>query len=386
LAHRQDAARGDVRVLEHVKRDNAIVGRGLGIIEDRAAVYYMGDEREASVQRDALAREIERILPSFAAVQYPGWLELLERFWRDAPRGAVLVLDELPSIVQSSPELPSILQKIVDRRGSQGTKLIVCGSSQRMMQGLVLDASAPLYGRAEEILKVEPLGLHTLKEAFGLTKPTDIVDRWAVWGGVPRYWELALDYEDHATAVRELVLDPMGVLHREPDRLLLDEVATISLSSSILAMIGQGCHRFSEIAGRVGQPTTALSRPLLRLVELGFVQRELPYGAEERDSKRSIYRLGDPLLRFVFRFVEPARSLLAESTQDPSRVLVGEAKRACTAGELPRLVADLRRRAALCPPLAGKNLTFAVWVLSLAGKPRDPGAILIDPKELIAAL
>ncbi len=119
----------------------------------------------------------------------------------------------------------------------------------------VLSAAAPLYGRAEEIVKVEPLGLGPLKTAFGLRKAADVVERWAVWGGVPRYWELALNYDDPMSALRELVLDPQGVLHREPEHLLLDEVSTISLSASILAMIGQGCHRFSEIAGRVGQPT-----------------------------------------------------------------------------------------------------------------------------------
>ncbi len=418
------------------------------VIEERPAVYYVGDEREAEVQRRSLAQEMERIVPSFAAVHYPGWLELFERFRRDAPKGTVVVLDELPSIVAGSPELPSVLQKLVDRAGSRGQKLVLCGSSQRMMQGLVLDATAPLYGRAEEIVKVEPLGLRPLKVAFGLRKAADVVERWAVWGGVPRYWELALDHEDQKAALRELVLDPQGVLHREPERLLRDEVSTLSLPASILAVIGQGCHRFSEIASRVGQPSTTLSRPLSRLVDLGFIEREIPFGAEERDSKRSLYKLSDSLLRFVYRFVEPARSRLAAGhdkevlahierdfpifvgeawetlarrsaaalpiggltwepasrywgkardgsaveldvlarSVDTSRILVGEVKRAAAAGELPRLVADLKRRAALCPALAGKELTFALWILSLTGKPRDVGAIIVDPNDVIAAL
>jgi hypothetical protein len=419
------------------------------VIEKRPSVYFMGDEREASVQRQALAREIDHLLPSFAAVHYPGWFELFERFWNEAPKGTVLVLDELPSMVAAAPELPSLLQKIADRRGKRGRKVILCGSSQRMMQGLVLDATAPLYGRAEEILKIEPLGVRTLKQAFRLRKPMDVLERWAVWGGVPRYWELALDYPNHATAVRELVLDPLGVLHREPERLLLDEVPVLSLSSSILAMIGQGCHRISEIGARLEQPATNLSRPLGRLVELGFVEREVPFSAGERDSKRSLYQLGDPLLRFVYRFVEPARSrlaaghcreveaviareqprflgeawemlarrsaaqlridgtawksasrywgkgsdgssieidVLATAAGDASRVLVGEAKLACTARELPRVVADLKHRASVCPPLMGKRLTFAVWVLSLSGKPGQLEAVVVDPHDVLDAL
>jgi AAA+ ATPase superfamily predicted ATPase len=43
----------------------------------------------------------------------------------------------------------------------------------------------------------------------------------------------------------------------------------------------------------------------------------MPFGASPRDSKRSRYRIGDPFLRFWFRFVEPNRSRL-ESRQAPA--------------------------------------------------------------------
>ena len=128
----------------------------------------------------------------------------------------------------------------------------------------------------------------------------------AVWGGVPRYWELAADHPSHAEAVRALLVDPLGILHREPERLLLDEMTDTTRAASILVLIGQGCHRISEIAGRLGHPATSLARPLGRLVELGFAAREVPFGASERDSKRSLYRIADPFLRTWFRFVEPA--------------------------------------------------------------------------------
>lgn len=47
-----------------------------------------------------------------------------------------------------------------------------------------------------------------------------------------------------------------------------------------------------------------------RLLELGLIRRDMPFGASPRDSKRSLYRIGDPFLRFWFRFVEPNRSRL----------------------------------------------------------------------------
>src|SRR6185436_9676038 len=98
-------------------------------------VYYVGDDREGSLQRASLATEIGRLLPVFERVTYPDWEALLARWWQGARSGMVLALDEFPSLVVVARELPSLLQKHLDRES--GIHLLLTGSSQRMMQGLV---------------------------------------------------------------------------------------------------------------------------------------------------------------------------------------------------------------------------------------------------------
>ena len=110
-------------------------------------LYWVGDESGPAIQRRYLAAALEAVLPGFAAVDYPDWYSLLDRLSRDARaarwRGP-LVLDELPYLVAQSPELPSVLQKWIDRERRQGgLVLAVAGSSQRMMHSAVLDATAP---------------------------------------------------------------------------------------------------------------------------------------------------------------------------------------------------------------------------------------------------
>lgn len=274
------------------------------------SVYFVGDDRESALQRAGLATEIGRTIEGFDRVTYPDWNALLGRWWNDAPPRSVLVLDELPSLVARSFELPSVLQKLIDRNETGTPHLIVAGSSQRMMQGLVMDRSAPLFGRAAEILEIRPLPAGWIETALEIGRAGDAVDAFAVWGGVPRYWELAADHPDLPSAVCSLVLDPLGVLHDEPRRLLLDDLRDTTQAASILSLIGSGCHRLSEIAGRLGKPATSLARPLQRLVEMSLVVRELPFGAPRRGSKRSLYHIADPFLRYWFRFVEPNRSRL----------------------------------------------------------------------------
>lgn len=276
----------------------------------RDSTYYVGDDREGPLQRAGLAREISLRVPGFEKVTYPDWEALLSRWLQDVSPGSILALDEFPTLVSAGKELPSLLQKMLDRYDGKPFKLLLCGSSQRMMQGLVLDRTAPLYGRATEIMKLSALPAGWVSTALKIRKPAEAVKSYAVWGGVPRYWELAKDFPNRTSAISSLILSPLGVLHEEPGRLLLDDLRDLTQSSSILAMIGQGCHRLSEIAGRLGKPPTSLSRPLQRLLELDILRREVPFGVPARSSKRTLYRITDPFLRFWFRFLEPNRSRL----------------------------------------------------------------------------
>jgi AAA+ ATPase superfamily predicted ATPase len=115
--------------------------------------------------------------------------------------------------------------------------------------------------------------------------------------------------------VEHLVLDPKGPLHREPDRLLLEEVPSALEVRPVLDAIGGGSHRVSEIAGRLGRPATSLSRPLERLLELGLAAREVPFGESPKASRRSLYRIADPFTRLWFRVVAPHRAQLVSSAR-----------------------------------------------------------------------
>lgn len=280
------------------------------VLRPERSVYYVGDDREGSLQRASLATEIGRLLPGFDRVTYPDWDALFARWWQEARPGTVLALDEFPSLVAVAQELPSLLQKYLDRETERGIHLLLSGSSQRMMQGLVLDRTAPLFGRASEILKISPLPAGWIGEALDLRDPERAVEAYAVWGGTPRYWELARDHPDLPAAITSLVLSPLGVLFEEPSRLLLDDMRDTTQAASILSLIGQGCHRISEIAARLGKPVTALSRPLQRLQDMDLVTRELPFGEEPRGGKRTLYKISDPFLRFWFRYVDINRSRL----------------------------------------------------------------------------
>ena len=283
-------------------------------VAKKTDIYFLADQQEPPLQIQGLAAEIGRTIPGFGQVNYPSWEVLLSALQRQTKKGTTLIIDEFPYLVQKSPELPSIIQKLIDNQQHE-SNIIICGSSQRMMHGLVLDGSAPLYGRAAEIIKVRPLEPGWIKEALGLNG-IEAIEAYSVWGGVPRYWELAKTYENQEEACKELVLDRDGILHSEPMRLLLDDMRGAGQPHSLLSLIANGSNRLSEIAGRLGKPATSLTRPLANLIDLGYIRRDHPFGESPRSSKKTIYRLEDPFLLFWYRIVLPNHSLLERDIVD----------------------------------------------------------------------
>ena len=103
-------------------------------VEQRVAVQYFADERDSALQRASLAEEIASVCPGFAEVDYRDWDALLARFWREAPAGCILVLDEFPQLVAVTPELPSVLQRHLEPKHGRVGPWVVVGREPRVTE------------------------------------------------------------------------------------------------------------------------------------------------------------------------------------------------------------------------------------------------------------
>ncbi|MEN6570132.1 MAG: ATP-binding protein [Rikenellaceae bacterium] len=271
-------------------------------------VYYLADQTDATLQRKLLAKMVASIIPGFDKAIYPDWNVFFDTLNDRTSQKFTLCIDEFPNLVESSQELPSILQNKIDSKRLK-FNLIICGSSQQLMYGLVLDATSPLYGRADAILKITPIKVPYIQDALGVPA-VEAVDEYAVWGGVPRYWELREGYANLREAIENNLLSVNGTLYEEPLKLFKDDINDIVKTATIMSYVGAGAHRMSEIAGRSGEIATNLSRPLAKMISLGYLTKEIPFGENEKNSKKSLYKISDPFMNFYFRFVIPNRSFI----------------------------------------------------------------------------
>ena len=271
-------------------------------------VYFLADRSEGQHQRTLLAKVVAQVFPDFDKLTYPDWESLFRAVNYRTDKRFTLCLDEFPYLVEQSPELPSVLQKLVDEKQLK-YNLVLCGSSQNMMYGLFLDSTAPLYGRADEIMRLTPIHLPYIQEALNL-EAVGAVEEYAVWGGVPRYWELRENRNSLSDALWHNILSVNGTLYEEPIKLFQDDVKNIVKTSTIMSYIGSGANRLSEIAARCNEPATNLSRPLKKLIDLGFLEKDVPFGIDEKNAKKSLYKIADPFMAFYYQFVVPNRSFI----------------------------------------------------------------------------
>lgn len=276
-------------------------------IMDDNTIYFSADMREAPLQIKALSVRLEDLIPGFSEPVYPGWDSLFRSLNRSLQKRITLCIDKFPYLVKNSPDLPSLLQNIHDDGAHSNYNLILCGSSQMMMHDMVLNKKAPLYGRAGEIMKINPMSVHHLMCFLGLT-PEEAVREYSVWGGIPRYWEIRKSSGSLEEAIEFNIVNPYGLLSDEPERLFSDEIRTSVQAFTMLTLIGSGCHRISEIAARMEKPATHLSGVLAFLNELKYIRREIPFGESLRSTKKSLYKINDPFLNFWFTFVAPDKS------------------------------------------------------------------------------
>ena len=271
-------------------------------------VYFLADRSEEQHQRVLLAKVIAQIFPDFDKLTYPDWESIFRAVNYRTDKRFTLCLDEFPYLVEQSSELPFVLQKLVDEKLLK-YNLVLCGSSQNMMYGLFLDSTAPLYGRADETIRLAPIRLPYIQEALNLDAVRTI-EEYAVWGGVPRYWELRENRSSLDDALWRNILSVNGTLYEEPIKLFQDDVKDIVKTSTIMSYIGSGANRLSEIAARCDEPATNLSRPLKKLIDLGFLEKDVPFGIDEKNAKKSLYKIADPFMAFYYQFVVPNRSFI----------------------------------------------------------------------------
>ncbi|MCD8378843.1 MAG: ATP-binding protein [Lachnospiraceae bacterium] len=290
-------------------------------IRDKRALFFLASEESETQNRNAFKEKAAEFTDSslLRRADVRSW-DVLFQAIMDTPSDSkpVIVLDEFQYLGRANPAFPSVFQRIWEEiLKDREVMVILCGSLISMMESQTLAYNSPLYGRRTAQIRLSQIPFEYYHAFFPDKNRRELIEMYAVTGGVPKYIELFSESGDIYTAIGKCVLNRSGYLYDEPYFLLQQEVSEVGSYFSIIRAIAAGNAKLSAIASALEIKATGLTRYLKTLIDLDILEREVPVTEENPDkSKKGLYRIKDNYLRFWFRFVYPDRSFIESGQSD----------------------------------------------------------------------
>ncbi|HEX3781860.1 MAG TPA: ATP-binding protein [Pseudonocardiaceae bacterium] len=265
----------------------------------------------ASTEEDlaAFARDAtESSLPGrdvLVAAHPSSWSDALRLLAAAVPddRPSIVVIDELPYLMDAEYAFEGALQRSWDRYLSRKpVLLILIGSDLSMMEALN-SYQRPFHQRGREMVigPLNPFDLSTMLEL----PAAESLDAALVTGGLPL---ICTDWQPGQGVwqfLEQSLSNPTSPLLVSAERSLAAEFPGHTQAQTVLSAIGTGERTFTNIAKAAGDiAASPLQRSLTTLTEKRIVAADLPLST--RLSKDRRYRVTDPYLRFWLRYLSPA--------------------------------------------------------------------------------
>lgn len=284
-------------------------------MENKRAFYFLATEESEQQNRNAFKDDVAVFTGNtlLQAADINQWGPIFEILVGSAEgERQVILLDEFQYLGKSNPAYPSIFQKIWDTvLKDKNVMVILCGSLITMMESQTLSYSSPLYGRRTGQIKLKQIPFQYYHYFFPEKSRGELIEYYAVTGGVPKYIELFQDGVNVYDAIEKNILQKSSFLYDEPNFLLQREVSEVGSYYSIIKTIAAGNQKLGKIAGVLELKQTGLTRYLKTLVDLDILEREVPITEENPEkSKRGLYRIKDNFIWFWFQFIYPNLSMI----------------------------------------------------------------------------
>ncbi len=226
-----------------------------------------------------------------------------------------LVIDEFQEFYNINESVYSDMQNLWDQyRLKTHMNLIVSGSVYSLMQKIFQQSKEPLFGRADNIIKLSAFSIATLKEIMNDYRPgystDDLLALYTFTGGVPKYVELFCDND--RLSVEEMIqfmVRDNSPFTDEGKHLLIEEFGkNYATYFSILSAISGGINTQSAIEASLGEKS--IGGHLRRLIDdYNLITRQRPILAKV-GTQTARYEITDLFLRFWFNYFDRHRSLI----------------------------------------------------------------------------
>ncbi len=226
-----------------------------------------------------------------------------------------LIIDEFQEFVNINPSVYSDVQNVWDQyRKQTHVNLILMGSVFSMMHKIFEGYKEPLFGRADNIVRLSGFGTETLKEIVRDYRPgydnDELLALYSITGGVPKYVELLCENSDLSIGgMFDYIVRENSPFTDEGRNILIEEFGKdYGTYFSILSCIASGINTQPDIEAALG--AVSIGGQLRRLIDdYSIISRQRPIMAKER-SQSVRYAINDNFLKFWFRYYDRNQSIV----------------------------------------------------------------------------
>ena len=287
----------------------------------RRTLYWVATSDSALAQLRSFSQAVYNFAnprsPAPETFTYASW----EQAWQEVARLAAgerlaLFVDEFTYLLETTPGIAGHLQNFWDQV-FKDCDLLLCisGSHLGMMKREFLSYQAPLYGRATAQMHLQPLPFGLTRAYFPHYPAVDRVALYAMFGGIPAYWERVDGRKSVSQNIKQELLTANNLMQSEPRLLLQDFISEPHTYLAVLTALANGARTPKEIASYTGLSNVHAPKYLSVLNEAGFVERRTSLTAAP-GGRSGHYHISDPYLRFYFRFLAGRQAQLALGVQD----------------------------------------------------------------------
>ncbi|MEX0980867.1 MAG: ATP-binding protein [Bacteroidales bacterium] len=285
-------------------------------VENTPSVYlFVGRKNEA-----ALCTEFIPIITSSLNTFVPEGIQTFRSLFQylmelATTRRFNLVIDEFQEFYNINESVFSDMQNIWDSyRKKTYMNLVISGSVYSLMNKIFQNSKEPLFGRADNIIKLFAFNIITLKEIMQDYFPSytndDLLAFYTFTGGIPKYIELLCDSGSlDVNGMIEFMVRENSSFTEEGKNLLIEELGkNYATYFSILSAISGGINTQPKIEATLGNKS--IGGQLKRLIEdYGLIIRQRPVFSKE-GTQAVRYEIQDNFIRFWFNYFDRNRTLI----------------------------------------------------------------------------
>jgi len=287
--------------------------------KNKKALYFAAQETSDRENLDSLARCFEMFVSEKGADQesetryYDEVFERVSVLARE--KRLIMIIDDYQFLSAANRDISELICKQIDKRLTKTQlMLIICGSSETIMESEALGYESPFHGRRTAQITLRPFTFFEVKRHYSDFSPFDIAVIYGVTGGIPRYLALMDPEQPVEDNINRAFFDTSSYLFEEPANFLRRLVRDPMYYNAVLRAIALGQTKNSEISSTVGLETSACTAYLKNLITHGLVSKHTP--VTEKAGKKTVYEIEDSMFRFWYRFVPDNMSLIKSGMSD----------------------------------------------------------------------